>query len=95
MQTMMMQMQSQMKTDMRSGGYQGRGRGRTGGRGRGRNGRGVGCNRNVNNHVLYCWTHELCLHTGRQCETPAPGHKVTATLTDKMGGSTRNCDQTV
>jgi hypothetical protein len=95
MQTMMMQMQSQMNSDMR-GSSQGRGRGRSaGGRGRGRNGRGNGGTRNDNNHTLYCWTHGLCMHTGRQCETPAAGHKVTATLANKMGGSTRNCEDSV
>ena len=96
MQTMMMQMQSQMNSDITPG-RPGRGRGRGYYQGRGRQARGGGRNgRNdptaSNNHNnLYCWTHGLCQHTGRQCETPAVGHKVTATVTNKMGGSTRNC----
>ena len=39
----------------------------------------------------YCWTHGWCAHNGNQCQAPADGHKAQATLTNKMGGSDKNC----
>ena len=38
----------------------------------------------------YCWTHGYLGHTGDQCRSPAPGHIASATLTNRMGGSTNN-----
>ena len=42
------------------------------------------------NLTKYCWTHGLCSHIGTECRTPADGHKVNATLQNRMGGSDRN-----
>jgi hypothetical protein len=88
MQTMMLNMQNNMC------GHDGTGRGgRSGsrqGRGRGRQGRGSGAP-GPQVFTKYCWTHGLCMHIGTECITPAEGHKPEATVTNKMGGSTRNC----
>ena len=40
----------------------------------------------------YCWTHGRGNHKGASCNNKAPGHKDTATMTDKMGGSTYGCN---
>jgi hypothetical protein len=40
----------------------------------------------------YCWTHggtRNLRHTSQTCRYPATGHQTTATVTDKMGGSTK------
>ena len=42
----------------------------------------------------YCWTHGWCAHNGNQCQAPAVGHQVQATLANKMGGSDKNCPPT-
>ena len=42
------------------------------------------------NQSKYCWTHGLCSHTGETCRTPADGHVPSATVTNRMGGSTKN-----
>ena len=34
----------------------------------------------------YCHTHGACNHTSSECNRKAPGHKNTATLTNRMGG---------
>jgi hypothetical protein len=34
----------------------------------------------------YCWSHGLCGHDSSYCRQPHPGHKNSATATDKMGG---------
>ena len=39
----------------------------------------------------YCWTHGLCAHPGSACRQRAPGHDTRATLTNKRGGSKKNC----
>ena len=39
----------------------------------------------------YCWTHGWCAHNGTQCQSKAVGHQDTATLTNRMGGSDKNC----
>ena len=39
----------------------------------------------------YCWTHGRCNHHGSECRNKAPGHKVEASMSDKMGGSTYAC----
>jgi hypothetical protein len=81
MQTLMMSMQQGMCGPATGNG---RGRGTRGGRGgRGGNGPPV--------FTQYCWTHGLCMHLGANCRTPAAGHQATATVTNRMGGSNRNC----
>ena len=42
------------------------------------------------NQCKYCWTHGLCNHLGIECRSKAEGHKDTATLENRMGGSTKN-----
>ena len=39
----------------------------------------------------YCWTHVRCNHNGAACNNKASGHKDTATLINKLGGSTYAC----
>jgi hypothetical protein len=39
----------------------------------------------------YCWSHGRCNHVGSECKSKAPGHKDTATMEDKMGGSNYAC----
>ena len=63
------------------------GRGGRGGRGRG--GRG---GRNSTRERRYCWTHGLAGHNRKECKNPMQGHQPDATLENKMGGSTRNCN---
>lgn len=79
------QNQQYYQTNYYRGGRGGRGRGRGrdnyGGRGRGRG--PIIFNK-------YCWTHGLCTHTSAECRNTAPGHKVDASLTNRMGGSDRN-----
>ena len=72
--------------------YQQFGREFGGGRGRGR-GRG-GIYSNPRRHDKYCWTHGACAHESAACNHKKPGHKNDATFTNKMGGSTVNCNQT-
>ena len=38
----------------------------------------------------YCWTHGLCHHHSKDCRSKADGHKDTATLDNRMGGSSKN-----
>ena len=40
---------------------------------------------------LYCWSHGACAHSSNVCNTQQPGHQLTATFTNMMGGSTANC----
>jgi len=40
----------------------------------------------------YCRTHGRCNHHGKTCNNKAPGHKDTATIDDKMGGSSYACE---
>ena len=78
------------------------GRGRSRGRGRGRNNhgaRGQGRGRGRSDYPIqrrrgghYCSTHGNCAHSGADCQTPGATHQPTATFTNMMGGSTRNCD---
>ena len=77
-----------------SGRGRGRGRGYDGrrnyaGYGRGR-GRGDGTTRR--RAGFYCHTHGNCAHNGADCQAPSAAHKTTATFTNMMGGSTRNCE---
>ena len=37
----------------------------------------------------FCWTHGHCGHTSPQCRAPLPGHQITATVNNKMGGATK------
>jgi len=46
------------------------------------------------NQSLYCWTHGLCSHKSQDCRTPADGHQSTATLNNRMGGSSKNLKNT-
>ena len=39
----------------------------------------------------YCWTHGRCNHLGSACNNKAPGHKDTATIANKLGGSCYAC----
>ena len=39
----------------------------------------------------YCWTHGACAHGLDSCEDQAPGHKVEATFSNRMGGSNAYC----
>ena len=41
----------------------------------------------------YCHTHGACNHTSSDCNRKAPGHRNTATLTNRMGGSNVFCEQ--
>jgi hypothetical protein len=36
----------------------------------------------------YCWSHGKCKHSGTECTLRKAGHKVEATLVNKLGGST-------
>ena len=40
----------------------------------------------------YCWTHGHCNHKSSECRNKKKGHKDDATLQDKKGGSTKNCN---
>ena len=40
---------------------------------------------------LYCHTHGLCAHTGKQCNAPSEHHKKDATFFKRMNGNDRNC----
>ena len=62
------------------------------GRGRGRGGRysgGRGRGRFVRNPrvMRYCWSCGWCTHYGARCRTPREGHKTTATIENRLGGS--------
>ena len=46
------------------------------------------------NQSKYCWTHGLCSHTGDKCRTPSDGHIPSATVDNRMGGSTKNVPDT-
>ena len=35
----------------------------------------------------YCWTHGGCAHNSADCTAKAPGHRDTATFSNKIGGS--------
>ena len=76
----------------RGGGREsGRGRGRDRGRGRG-GGRGRGQQQQrYNNQSKYCHSHGACNHPSWFCQTPGENHQWNATLDNKMGGSTKNC----
>ena len=63
------------------GGCGGCGRGGRSGRG----GRGNGARER-----RYCWTHGLCNHNRRECNTPGQGHQPEATLENHMGGNMHN-----
>ena len=39
----------------------------------------------------YCHTHGACNHTSAECNKKAPGHRDTATLANRMGGSNAFC----
>jgi hypothetical protein len=75
-----------------SRGYQGRGYQGRNYQGRGRDG---GCSTGgvtrPRNTSIYCWSHGGCGHTSATCMSKKTGHQDNATFTDKMGGSTRNC----
>ena len=66
-----------------------RGRGHGGGRNRstGRQGGGGRRNARTSRFNQWCWTHGMCRHGSAECRSPAPGHKPTATLENRMGGS--------
>lgn len=38
-------------------------------------------------HYKYCWTHGCCCHASAECNNRAPGHKIEATLANRMNGS--------
>ena len=40
----------------------------------------------------YCWSHGRCNHPSSQCRAKKQGHKDEATLRNKLGGSTKNCE---
>ena len=40
----------------------------------------------------YCWSHGKCGHPSNQCRAKKEGHKDDATMTNKMGGSTKGCN---
>ncbi len=69
-----------------------------GDRGNNRGGRGNGGGRSGTpyprrqNTSKYCWTHGACAHESQNCNSPADGHKNTATFTNKMGGNTAFCE---
>ena len=42
---------------------------------------------------MYCHTHGLCAHSGKQCNDPGSNHKKEATYFNRMNGSDRNCDK--
>jgi hypothetical protein len=44
-------------------------------------------------HTHYCWTHGRCNHKSADCNYRAEGHKATATMNSKMGGSTFGCPE--
>ena len=35
----------------------------------------------------YCYTHGLCAHSSKECQTPGPNHNVNATAKNTMGGA--------
>ena len=41
----------------------------------------------------YCHTHGACNHTSMDCNKKAPGHRNTATLANRMGGSNAFCQK--
>ena len=43
------------------------------------------------NTSTYCHTHGACNHTSAECNRKAPGHRNTATFTNRMGGSNAFC----
>ena len=73
------------------GGRGGRGRSNRYGRD-GRNGRGGRGGRGASRRERkYCWTHGLCAHNRKECNSPAQGHQQQATLENRMGGNTNGC----
>ena len=44
---------------------------------------------------MYCHTHGLCAHNGKQCNDPGTHHKKDATFFHRMNGSNRNCDRAI
>ena len=49
---------------------------------------------NRRDKTKYCHTHGACNHTSSECNRKAPGHKNTATMTNRMGGSNAFCEPT-
>ena len=88
---LMTSMQTQQNTGINtSNTYQGRGGGRNN-RFNGRNsGRGRSNRSNTNRRFImrYCWSCGWCYHDGTHCRSRKEGHKVDATVSDRMGGST-------
>lgn len=41
----------------------------------------------------YCWTHGCCTHKSSDCCNKKEGHCDNATMRNKMGGSTKNCNE--
>jgi hypothetical protein len=39
----------------------------------------------------YCWTHGKCAHGSANCNNSAPNHQATATMENKLNGSTYGC----
>ena len=44
-------------------------------------------NKTVPTGYQYCWSCGICKHTSRQCKHPKDGHKLEATMYDRMEGS--------
>ena len=77
-----------------TGYYYNQQRGRSYGGGRfQRGGRGYGYRFGRGNHQYarthYCWTHSMCHHSSKDCQTPMQAHQKNATLHNRMGGSER------
>lgn len=40
---------------------------------------------------FYCWSHGLCGHAGKDCRNARVGHNPRATVSNRMGGSSKGC----
>ena len=94
----MMQMNTNLMNTMQAqtsstSSYQNSGSGRGGGRGNRNGGRGGGRGRNNRSGtrrfiMRYCWSCGWCVHDGNHCRSRKDGHKVEATVYNRMDGST-------
>ena len=63
------------------------------GKGNRRGGGGNSGYRKRKNVSKYCWTHGACAHSSNECSNKKPGHQDNATFSNKLGGSTRFCQE--
>lgn len=85
MQTMILNLQSQLGSDGGQGNRRNSNRGHRNNQSNNNSNSG-----RLTNQQNYCWTYGACNHSSTNCRNPADGHKNTTTFSNRMGGSNRN-----